>query len=77
LAERHHAIARVLFRVLLLNLAVAAAKLILGYATGAVSVISDGFHSLTDCASNDADLPQIADAIIHIEPPPAPGHSPS
>jgi cation diffusion facilitator family transporter len=28
------------------------AKLVLGYATGAVSVISDGFHSLTDSASN-------------------------
>lgn len=28
------------------------AKLVLGYATGAVSVISDGFHSLTDAASN-------------------------
>jgi cation diffusion facilitator family transporter len=50
--QRHDAIARVLFRVLLLNLAVAAAKLILGYATGAVSIISDGFHSLTDGASN-------------------------
>ena len=24
----------------------------LGYATGAVSVVSDGFHSLTDAASN-------------------------
>jgi cation diffusion facilitator family transporter len=42
----------VLLRVLLLNLAVAGAKLILGYATGAVSVVSDGFHSLTDSASN-------------------------
>jgi cation diffusion facilitator family transporter len=31
---------------------VAAAKLVLGYATGAVSIISDGFHSLTDTASN-------------------------
>ena len=31
---------------------VAVAKLTLGYATGAVSVISDGFHSLTDAASN-------------------------
>ena len=30
----------------------AGAKLILGYATGAVSVVSDGFHSLTDSASN-------------------------
>ena len=39
-------------RVLILNLAVAGAKLIFGYATGAVSIISDGFHSLTDSASN-------------------------
>ena len=52
MAERHDAIARILVRVLLLNLAVAAAKLILGYATGAVSIISDGFHSLTDSGSN-------------------------
>jgi cation diffusion facilitator family transporter len=39
-------------RVLVLNLAVAAAKLLLGYATGAVSIVSDGFHSLTDSTSN-------------------------
>lgn len=45
-------LARVLVRVLLLNLAVAGAKLVFGYATGAVSIISDGFHSLTDSASN-------------------------
>jgi cation diffusion facilitator family transporter len=38
--------------VLVFNLAVAAAKLILGYATGAVSIVSDGFHSLADSASN-------------------------
>ncbi len=37
---------------MVLNLAVAAAKLIFGYATGAVSMVSDGFHSLTDSASN-------------------------
>jgi cation diffusion facilitator family transporter len=43
---------RVLARVLALNLAVAGAKLAFGYATGAVSIISDGFHSLTDGASN-------------------------
>ena len=43
---------RVLLRVLLLNLAVALAKIALGLATGAVSVLSDGFHSLTDGASN-------------------------
>ena len=35
-----------------LNLIVAAAKIGLGLATGAVSVLSDGFHSLTDTASN-------------------------
>jgi cation diffusion facilitator family transporter len=49
---RHQAVARVLTRVLVLNLTVAVAKLILGYATGAVSIVSDGFHSLTDSASN-------------------------
>ena len=49
---RHDAVNRVLLRVLFLNLAVAGAKLLFGYATGAVSIISDGFHSLTDSASN-------------------------
>jgi len=49
---RHQEVSRVLIRVLLFNLAVAGAKLALGYATGAVSVVSDGFHSLTDSASN-------------------------
>jgi cation diffusion facilitator family transporter len=49
---RYNAVNRVLLHVLFLNLAVAGAKLILGYATGAVSVISDGFHSLSDSASN-------------------------
>lgn len=37
---------------LVLNAGVALAKLVFGYATGAVSIISDGFHSLTDSASN-------------------------
>ena len=52
IAARHQEVSRVLARVLVLNLAVAAAKLVLGYATGAVSIVSDGFHSLTDSASN-------------------------
>jgi cation diffusion facilitator family transporter len=52
LSARHQAVSRVLTRVLVLNLAVALAKLVLGYATGAVSIVSDGFHSLTDSASN-------------------------
>jgi cation diffusion facilitator family transporter len=50
--SRSRGITRVLLRVLVLNLAVAGAKLVFGYATGAVSIISDGFHSLTDAASN-------------------------
>ncbi len=50
--DRHSAISRVLVRVLVLNLIVAAAKIVLGLITGAVSVLSDGFHSLTDSASN-------------------------
>jgi len=49
---RYAAVSRVLVRVLLLNLAVALAKIAFGYASGAISVLSDGFHSLTDAASN-------------------------
>jgi cation diffusion facilitator family transporter len=49
---RYPEVTRVLVRVLLLNLTVAAAKLTLGLTTGAISVLSDGFHSLTDGASN-------------------------
>ncbi len=52
MSQRHEEISRVLVRVLVLNLAVAGAKLVLGYSTGAVSIVSDGFHSLTDTASN-------------------------
>ena len=52
LTSRYDAVLRVLVRVLILNLAVAVTKLAFGYSTGAVSIISDGFHSLTDCASN-------------------------
>jgi cation diffusion facilitator family transporter len=42
----------VLYRVLFLNLVVATAKIALGLSSGAVSVLSDGYHSLTDTASN-------------------------
>jgi cation diffusion facilitator family transporter len=49
---RYDSVVRVLYRVLVLNLAVAVVKIVLGYATGAVSILSDGFHSLTDSASN-------------------------
>jgi cation diffusion facilitator family transporter len=50
--DRYTDVTRVLTRVLYANLAVALAKIVLGYSTGAVSIISDGFHSLTDSASN-------------------------
>ena len=50
--DRYAAVSRVLLRVLFLNVAVAIAKIILGVVSGAVSVLSDGFHSLTDAASN-------------------------
>ena len=37
---------------LFLNLLVAIAKIAYGYSSGAISILSDGFHSLTDTASN-------------------------
>jgi cation diffusion facilitator family transporter len=52
LTDRYAEVTRVLNRVLALNLLVAFAKIALGYYTGAVSILSDGFHSLTDSASN-------------------------
>jgi cation diffusion facilitator family transporter len=51
-ADRYRSVVSVLNRVLVLNLVVAFAKIALGYVTGAVSILSDGFHSLTDSASN-------------------------
>ena len=50
--SRYAEVARVLIRVLLLNVMVAVAKLSFGYASGAISILSDGFHSLTDGAAN-------------------------
>jgi cation diffusion facilitator family transporter len=52
LTDRHHSVVSVLRRVLVLNLAVAFAKIGLGYVSGAVSILSDGFHSLADASSN-------------------------
>jgi cation diffusion facilitator family transporter len=51
-SDRYSEVVRVLYRVLWVNVGVAVAKITLGYATGAVSILSDGFHSLTDSASN-------------------------
>ena len=49
---RASVLTRVLAQVLALNVGVALAKLAFGYTTGAISIVSDGFHSLTDGASN-------------------------
>lgn len=51
-AQRYAEVVRVLWQVLLLNLLVAGAKIAFGIWSGAVSILSDGFHSLTDSASN-------------------------
>ena len=52
LTSRYSDVVRVLTRVLFLNLIVAVAKIVFGYASGAISILSDGFHSLTDTGSN-------------------------
>lgn len=52
MTTRTEDVTRVLTRVLILNLAVAIAKIAFGYASGAISILSDGFHSLIDATSN-------------------------
>ena len=52
LKTRAAEVSTVLYRVFFLNVIVAAAKIALGLSTGAVSVLTDGYHSLTDTASN-------------------------
>ena len=51
-ASRYSSVRAVLVRVLFLNLAVALAKILFGQISGSISILSDGFHSLTDGASN-------------------------
>lgn len=50
--ERARSIRRVLWVVLGLNLAVAAAKLAVGWRADSLSMVADGFHSLLDGSSN-------------------------
>lgn len=50
--NRSAAVSRVLGRVLVLNLLVGSAKIVFGYSSGAISILSDGFHSLSDSAAN-------------------------
>lgn len=57
---------RVLIITLILNLAVATGKIVLGLVTGALAITADGFHSLTDSAGNIAGL---VATIIANQPP--------
>jgi cation diffusion facilitator family transporter len=50
--SRYPQVRRVLGAVLAANLIVSAAKLMLGFITGALAVLADGFHSLVDSSSN-------------------------
>lgn len=50
--DRAHDVARVLWAILWLNLAVAAAKLYYGYRSGAIAITADGIHSVLDGLSN-------------------------
>ncbi len=50
--SRYSEVRQVLIRILFLNLAVALAKIMFGQLSGSISILSDGFHSLTDGASN-------------------------
>ena len=49
---RFGAIRRVLFITLALNLLATLAKMVVGYMTGSLSIVADGFDSLFDSASN-------------------------
>lgn len=51
-AERDRGVRRVLWIVLFLNAAVAVAKLTVGAMISSISMVADGFHSLTDGTSN-------------------------
>lgn len=55
-APARRAVRRVLVITLVLNLLVAAAKIVIGTITGALAITADGFHSLMDGVSNAAAL---------------------
>ncbi len=61
-SQRLSGITRVLGIILGLNLAVAIAKLVYGYRSGAIAITADGVHSLLDAASNVVGLVGIAAA---------------
>jgi cation diffusion facilitator family transporter len=59
-ARRLDRIASVLWRILWLNVAVAVAKLLYGWKSGAIAMTADGIHSLLDASSNVIGLVGIA-----------------
>lgn len=69
--DRHRAIVRVLWVVLFLNWAVAAAKLAIGYSIDSLGMIADGFHSLFDGSSNVIGL---VGMVVASRPPDADHH---
>lgn len=52
MADKYKQISRVLFTILLANIAVAALKVIIGTIIKSSSMTADGFHSVTDASSN-------------------------
>lgn len=58
--RRDREVARVLWVVLGLNLVVASSKLVLGWRTGALSLLADGLHSVLDGSSNVVGLVGLA-----------------
>ena len=52
IAKRDESVRSTLIWVLILNLIVASAKLAVGWLSSSISMVADGFHSLTDSASN-------------------------
>ncbi|MBI1880905.1 MAG: cation transporter [Chloroflexi bacterium] len=50
--DRFRQVKQVLWQILGVNLLVAAAKIVVGLATGSISMVADGFHSIMDGSSN-------------------------
>ncbi|MEO0562309.1 MAG: cation diffusion facilitator family transporter [Chloroflexota bacterium] len=56
MTDSHASVRRVLLITLVLNLLVAVSKIVVGVLAGALAVLADGFHSLSDAAGNAAAL---------------------
>lgn len=65
--DKFRAVKRVLWLILFANIAVAAAKILLGTAIGSASVTADGYHSLTDGTSNIVGLIGIGIAAMPVD----------